>query len=211
MGGEDANDQRAVGSGRSAGRQLPRVVPWLFGGLVLGAVVIAATAALLESPGGTPKATTPGAPLPIAETRDDLFALTIQSERSRYAVNEPIVIETTLQYVGDADEITVTSSGGGLVVFSIEHLDGPVDALGGRDSDCQRFRYRRGVIERVQFEKSGGFSSESPMAAFWRAFYADPQLRLPAGEYRITAQALYGPPGCGEGATLEASILVQVE
>jgi hypothetical protein len=211
---EDAGDPRAREPSRSDRRWLPRVVAWLVGALVLGAAVVAVTAAVLRgSRGGTADATASAAGLQpaVAETRDDLFVLTIQSERSRYAVNEPIAFETTLVYVGAPEQVTVTSSGGGLVGFSIEQLDGPVDALGGRDSDCREFQYRRGDLERIRFQKSGGFSNTDPMAAFWRAFYADPQLRLPAGEYRITAQALYAGPGCGEGATLEASIQIQVE
>jgi hypothetical protein len=162
-------------------------------------------------PSGTTPTSVSPAPPPLAENRDDLFALTIQSARSRYAVDEPIVIETTLRYVGGPEQVTVTSSGGGLVGFSIEQLDGPVDALGGRDSDCREYRYGRGDVERVEFQKSGGFSNSDPMAEFWRAFYAEPLLRLPAGQYRITAQALYGQPGCGGERRLDAAILILVE
>ncbi len=147
---------------------------------------------------------------PLGEGSDELFALSIRADRGRYAADEPIEIATTLRYIGD-EQTTVTSSGAGLVAFGIEQLDGPVDAGIGRDDDCARFDYPPGHAESVEFHKSGGYSNDDPMAEFWRTFFADPQLRLPAGEYRITARADYGAPDCGDPQSIKASIIVVVE
>ncbi len=48
------------------------------------------------------------------------------------------------------------------------------------------------------------------MGDFWRQFYDDPQLRLPAGTYRITAEAHYGPPECAPTQQVAASIVIEV-
>ncbi len=160
------------------------------------------------SPADTPSQT--GDTVPRGEGSDTLFSLSIQADRGRYAADEPIDIATTLRYIGDT-RTTVASSAGGLVGFSIEQLDGPVDALGGRDAACQRYEYGPGGSESVAFQKSGGYADDDPMAGYWRRFFADPELRLPAGEYRITAEAEYGDPDCDRWRTLEASIVIVVE
>ena len=40
----------------------------------------------------------------------------------------------------------------------------------------------------VPFSKSGGFSQEDPNAAFMEAYFADPQLTLPSGTWRIDVE-----------------------
>lgn len=147
---------------------------------------------------------------PVGEGSDALFSLSIQADRSRYAADEPIEIATTLRFLGDA-RTTVTSSGGGLISFDIEQLDGPVDVEAARTADCVQYEYRPGDTESVEYQKSGGYSADDPMADFWRRFFADPALRLPAGEYRIIASADYGAPECGDARTVEATIVIVVE
>jgi hypothetical protein len=164
------------------------------------------------TPSSSPRVTDPvptARSAPLGQGGDELFALTIGADRGRYAADEPIDIATTLRYIG-AEPTTVTSSGAGLVAFGIEQLDGPVDAGIGRDEDCARFDYLPGHAESVEFHKSGGYSNDDPLADFWREFFADPELRLPAGQYRITARAEYGDPGCGGWQTIEASIVIVV-
>ncbi len=197
----------------------------VFGALAAAAVVALASVMLVTSlpispdPGlggrGTDVAASPsptGGTKTRGEGSDELFSLTIHADSGRYAAEEPIKIATTLRYIGD-EPTTVGSSGGGLVNFSVEQLDGPVDAFAGRDLDCARFEYRPGDVESVEFQKSGGYSNDDPMADFWRAFFADPELRLPPGEYRITASADYHHPGpdCGRQQDVEASIVIIVE
>ncbi len=126
---------------------------------------------------------------PPGERVDELFSLDIRADRGPYAADEPIEIEADLIYTGE-EQTTVTSSGGGLVVFEIEQLDGPVDVGGARDDDCVRYEYHPGQIESVDF----------------------PELRLPAGEYQITAWVEYGGFDCGRWTvTLGASIVIDVE
>lgn len=66
---------------------------------------------------------------------------------------------------------------------------------------------------RPPFEKSGRYDEDGPMAAFWQAWFADPELRLPRGRYEITAYLHHGPrrPRCiGPSQTLTASVAIEV-
>ena len=214
-----ARVDRSGSTARFAGVSAARVV----GAMAAAAVVALAIVMLVSSlpiapdPGtggrGTDVAASPSPTVgsaPQGEGNDELFALTIQADRDHYAADELIEIATTLRYIGD-EPTTVTSSGGGLVVFSIEQLDGPVDVEGAQTADCMPYEYRPGDTESTGFRKSGGYSNDDPMADFWRSFFGEPELRLPAGEYRITATAGYGAPECGEERTIEASIVIVVE
>ncbi len=222
-----ARVDRSGSTARFAGVSAARVA----GAMAAAAVVALASVMLVSSlpgapgqgPGGRASDAT-GSPSPVAaspssagdsrprgEDGDALFALSIQAERGRYAADEPIEIATTLRYVG-SEPATVTSSGDRLVNFGIEQLDGPVDTGPSHDESCVRHEYRPGDVEHVEFQKSGGYSNDDPMADFWREFFADPELRLPAGEYRITVWAEYGGVDCGTWTvTLEGSIDIVVE
>lgn len=214
--------QQRIGRSRSRGPfarvSLLRLVGSVAAVAVIALIGIGLVSALPVGPdtgagGATRDAATPsatGEPAPLGQGSDALFSLTIQADRSRYGADEPIEIATTLRYIGD-EPTTVTSSGAGLVTFGIQQLDGPVDVGPGRDEACVRYEYRPGGEEQVRFQKSGGYSNDDPMADFWRAFFADPELRLPAGEYRITASAHYGARECGDETTVEASIVIVVE
>lgn len=210
---------RSGSTARLAGMSAARVV-----GALSAAAVVALASVMLVSwipvgpdPGtggrGTDVAASPsptGDTPPLGEDSDALFRLTIQADRGRYAAGQPIEITTTLRFLGD-QPTTVSSSGAGLIAFGIEQLDGPVDAGWARTDDCARFDYGPGDVEDVEFQKSVGYSNDDPMADFWRTFFADPELRLPAGEYRIAALGEYGDVDCGRWQTIEASIVIVVE
>ena len=54
-------------------------------------------------------------------------------------------------------------------------------------ADCGQHEFPRLVPVAVPFRKTGGFSADDPNADFYRAFFADPVLRLPAGRWQVTA------------------------
>lgn len=175
--------------------------------LILGVGVVGMSA--FSQPGPASPLPSPAPPV-TGQTSDAVFALTIGADHSRYAVDSPITITTELRYIGTAETTTVTSAFGGVVAFNIEQLDGPIDAWAGRRMSCTQHDYHPGDVESVPFAKSGGWSAEDPMADFWRGFFADPELRLPAGRYRISAEASYGVTGCGDEHTLVASVDIVV-
>ena len=59
--------------------------------------------------------------------------------------------------------------------------------------------------------KSGGFSTD-PDAAFWRAFFAYPELHLPVGIWQFDAALTTFVGSCGDDFhQLTASVVVRVE
>ncbi len=148
------------------------------------------------------------------EARDDLFALSIETDRAQVVADEPVAITTTLRYVGAVKDETATVSGGGdLVAFGVEQLDGAIDTGPGWRLSCSFYELRPDEVLDIPFAKSGGFDADGPMADFWRTWFADPVLRLPEGHYVITAYAHHGNRGpfcSGPWRTLSASVAIEV-
>lgn len=172
-------------------------------------------------PGGPPKASWSGsgpspsfAPSTEGAAEDDLFALSIATDRAQVVADEPIQITTTLRYVGDVKNKKATVSGGGsLVAFGVEQLDGPIDTGPGWRLSCGFYEFEPDEVLDIPFAKSGGFDADGPTADFWRSWFADPFLRLPEGHYVITAYAHHGGRGAvctGPWQTLTASVAIEV-
>jgi hypothetical protein len=70
-----------------------------------------------------------------------------------------------------------------------QQLDGPRLIGGGSDAACAVHEFKRGILQRSGYRKSGGYSETDPDAAFYRAFFADPLFRLPPGQWRISVVA----------------------
>jgi hypothetical protein len=69
----------------------------------------------------------------------------------------------------------------------------------------------------VPLTKSGGWVPEDPNAGFLQSFFANPQIRLPAGDWTITAIASFSEGNCGDYhpqalpvQTLRAAVIVSV-
>jgi hypothetical protein len=147
---------------------------------------------------------------PAAEVVRDAFRLTIAVSSATYRVDEPIEVRTVLAYAGPAPSIEVAGSGSGLVGFSLQQLDGPIAVDAAGTSDCAPWTLKRGD-NLIPFQKSGGYSADDPQADFFARYLNDPQLRLPAGTWRITALASLARPGCdGGGVNLSAAVDVTV-
>lgn len=156
---------------------------------VLVLVFLAAVAACTAAPG----------PLPVEVTDSDAeFRLTIIAPRTIYRSDEPIEVRATLTYIGPAAVAEVAGSGSGVVGFRLEDLEGPLDQEPISTSDCVPHHFARGVALQVPFQKSGGWSADDANAAFWKAFFDDPVLRLPAGRWRITAVASFAGRECSD-------------
>ena len=60
--------------------------------------------------------------------------------------------------------------------------------------------------------KSGGWSADDPNAAFYDAFFAAPDIRLPPGTWEVTGHASFSEGDCGgpnHDITTTARIVVQ--
>lgn len=133
-----------------------------------------------EPPTGTPI---------VREGVADGFRLVLRVGSDVYDAGAPIDVGATLTWTGPADRATVWGSGSGVVSFVLQQLDGPLAVGGLMTADCGPHEFERLVPVPIPFTKSGGFSADDPNAGFYRAFLADPVLRLPAGTWRIGATA----------------------
>jgi hypothetical protein len=120
-------------------------------------------------------------------TGDGVFELVIRSARQTWRADEPIEVEATLTYAGEAEAVVVGGSGSGLVGFSLEQLDGPLDVEGVQMANCVPYEMVRGESTNWPYKKSGGYSPNDPNDAPIKAFLQDPVFRLPAGAYVVRA------------------------
>jgi hypothetical protein len=102
------------------------------------------------------------------------------------------------------------------VSFTLTQIDGDI-ALGGlMTADCGPHEFKRLVPVLFAYRKSGAYSDDDPNADFYRSFLAgdDPVLRLPAGQWRVTAETNGYLQPCevnapGVNIKLEANLLVR--
>lgn len=143
------------------------------------------------------------------------FRLTITVDKSVYKTDEPIDCYATIEYKGK-EPFTVYHADP-LMVFSIEgrnyfHGDYARNDVLERttfESEDESLPDER----RIEFQKSGGWSADDPDADFYEAFYKDKELRLPAGEYALSAQIEYSTDEndvVGSMHMLSATVTVRV-
>lgn len=79
-------------------------------------------------------------------------------------------------------------------------------------ADCRPYTLSAVQPAVTAITKSGGWSEDDPHAAFYRAFFADPLVHLPAGDWDVTAFADFVEGhGCdGASHTIKATIRVHV-
>ncbi|HSL34022.1 MAG TPA: hypothetical protein VK871_10270 [Candidatus Limnocylindrales bacterium] len=175
------------------------------------APIVALLAGLLVGAcgGDGPPEPTPGAV--ILDGRDDGFLLVLRVAADVVDGGDPIDIDASLTWQGPAPRATVWGSGSGVVSFVLAQLDGDLSVGGAMTADCASHEFERLVPVEIPFTKSGGFSADDPHADFYRAFYADPVLRLPAGRWRLTATTVgYLQPCEMNAPTLDISLQSEI-
>jgi hypothetical protein len=131
----------------------------------------------------------PDASPPRVVAQDKGFVLVMAVPTDHFAEGQAIDVRTSLTWTGPAPTATIWASGMGPVGFVYEELTGRHRSLGGvMTADCAQHLYDRGVVTSIPLNKNVGWSEDDPDTAFLREFARDPQLRLPAGRWRITAQ-----------------------
>lgn len=150
----------------------------------------------------------------LSESSDAAFRLTLETDQDRYRAGQPIRASATLTYLGPQDTVIAWgSSTPGLVGFGVESVDPPITIGAAFTADCSQHPMTRGTPVDYPFAKSGGFSEGEPLAPLYRAYFDDPELRLPEGTWTISAGAsFYSGAGCGDALhELTASVTVVVE
>ena len=150
----------------------------------------------------------------VGRAQDDTFLVQVVTPKDHYASNEAIPITSTIMYMGAQTSIRASGENPGLITFDLEQLDGPLDMVGAPNRLlCTVHELEAGHAYEVPFTKMGGFDDSAPNAGFWKAYFGDRQLHLPAGSWKITAVFRAVPAeGCnGKIHTLNASVSFTVE
>ena len=151
----------------------------------------------------------------VQTTRSGDFELTIRAGQARYVAGESIDISATLTYLGQDPVVIHHASGasvpgrgsvdgpdtggeGGPIGFGIvEPVLGDLVVGTGWDLSCGQSTLEPGEELAVPFQKGGGWSSNHPRAAEYRAYLEDPDLRLATGTWHIYAVAEFSIGDCG--------------
>ena len=139
------------------------------------------------------------------------FRLVFELPRATWRTVEPIDGVASLE-VGGGIGKDIGGSGGGLLGFDFVEANGTRSMTSIWSADCAPYRLEPGRPMKSAIKKSGGFSADEPNAAFYRDFLADPIIRLPAGDWTITAVAIFveGKECRGTSRSLAAPILVHI-
>ncbi len=186
---------------------------------LLLAVVLAACSQATISPSPS-SAPTDAAPTPTAaasldttpvsdHVSDGLFELTATIPAAQATTTTALLPNATFSYVGPDPTIEI-GHGAPLVSWSIHEIGGGRTMSGGVDTVCQSSVLTKGVEAEQPFLK-GGQIDDNPLTGFDITWFQQPQLKLPAGRWALTATMDLYVGGCGaEHHTLTATVEVEV-
>ena len=146
-----------------------------------------------------------------AEDRDSSFLLTISTPHLVWRADQPISVSAEFSYLGPGS-VTVSGPGPG------PHVKfGVVELTGDREMEplwlmaCAYWEMSRNPLA-FPFRKGGGYSSDEPNAAFYEAWLAEPEFRLPPGRWEVSAFAPFSLGQCsGRNINLEATVTLTVQ
>ena len=153
-----------------------------------------------------------GATTPVASghavASNSRFQLDFSLPRTDWSTTDSITGEATLSFLGSG---SVSISGSEFIWYEFDEVGGtrhvtPIDDLicTYRDLSAQK-PITSGIT------KSGGWLPDDPNAGFFQSFFANPQVRLPVGDWTITAISSFSEGSCGDSVqTLRASVVVHV-
>lgn len=144
---------------------------------------------------------------------DGLFRLTAHADQATYRTGEAIGMHAVVTFLGPAATFPASGSGSGLVNFDVQQLDGPLAIQGTWTADCgQHPAFVADQPQTFPFTKSGAINS-SASTDFWNSYFADPLMHLPAGRWRLVAEAEISGVDCSLStehhltATVEVTVL----
>lgn len=187
---------------------------------VLAFTVIGILAVGCSPSPGPATAGTAGGPLPAASTGvvasppgpigaadvDGPFRLELVLPRTTWSTTDEIEAQATLRYLLPMG-VELGGAGSGLLGFSAIEVGGTRRMDAGWQADCARWNLAADAPITSGLTKGGGWSADDPNAAFYEAFFADPEYHLPPGRWLITAHAVFaeGPDCRGAQHDLRAS------
>jgi hypothetical protein len=145
------------------------------------------------------------------EDRERGFLLAISTPQLEWSAEQAISVSADLSYLGPGS-ITVSGPGpGSHVAFEVVELTGtrkmePLWLLA-----CVTWKMTA-VPLAIPFRKSGGYSPDEPDAAFYEAYFAEAEFRLPAGRWRVSALGPFSVGDCsGPNVNLRAGFTLTVK
>ena len=161
----------------------------------------------------SPSAVLPSTPeLAAGQVTEAGITLAATADPAVVAAGEEINVVAELSH-DLAEPLVVSGSGGGIVFFSVTRVeDGLSSGPSVSSSDCVRHELPAGEPTVIPFAKSGGWSEDDPNAGFLRTYFAEPELTLPAGTWRIdiTTSGMLGEGCSGQPLGHELALMVTV-
>jgi hypothetical protein len=144
---------------------------------------------------------------------DGEFALELTADQDRYRAGQPIEIEALLTYAGAEQSVTIGGPGGAVIWFTIQSTDPAITIVPAGNTQCVPRQIIHDQPMLIPFAKTRSLVDDDPMRPFLQAFFADPVLRLPAGEWTVTAVGAFsvGEECDGPVPSLSTSVTIQVE
>ena len=175
--------------------------------LVSAGILVVALVACTAEPEPTPVVP----PAVAAEAVLNGLSLSAVAAAGTVVSGEVIEITASLAPI-EPEPLELTGAVSGLVGFSVTRLeDGLTTGPPETGLDCKAYVLTQEEPLVVPFAKSGGFSPDDPNADFMEAYFADPELILPPGTWRIDVRAV-GHLGheCGGDALTDLTISLVV-
>lgn len=113
------------------------------------------------------------------------FKIRIYTDKEEYKAGEIILCWAVAEYVGEGGGVTIYSSDPqvGFALKDYKYFDGGyavIDVL-------MTTQFEKGEPVKHEFSKSGGCRGEDDNTEFFKQFYSEKELKLPPGEYEISA------------------------
>jgi len=138
------------------------------------------------------------------------YRLELVLQRSVWSASEAIEGEGILS-VTDGQARDLGGSGSGLVLFGFEEVGGSRRIQPAMSDDCAGYRLSPDTPLSRELTKSGGWVADDPDAEFYKAFFADPLIHLPPGQWRVGAIASFSDGrSCGDPILMETWVDLRV-
>lgn len=138
--------------------------------------------------------------------RNKDFVINIYTDKSKYNADEQIDCYATVQYIGNAENITIYLDVPS-VVFAIKHSNGY--GFGGTSLLMMvEDVFNKDETKTYGYVKSGGYDENSP--EWVKEFLSDEDFNLPRGTYTIIAYFEYSHAREGSTETLKVSKTIKV-
>lgn len=116
---------------------------------------------------------------------DSNFVVKTYINKLEFTENEEIKWFSTVAYVGKKDSITTWSGDPNFKYVIFDRKD--YYATDFQNDILMKTVFKKDSVYKKPFYKAGGWDGDDPKAEFWEAYYKNPKLQLPKGNYTFKA------------------------